>query len=80
MRLLLDTHVLLWWLNDSGRLSAAQREALGRAGEESPLLVSHISLWEMAILHNLDRIRLTMSLREWLSKAIAPPPVRCPVS
>ncbi len=76
MRLLLDTHVLLWWLNDSGRLSAGQQEVLGRAGEESPLLESHISLWEVAILHNLDRIRLAMPLREWLSKAVAPPLVR----
>lgn len=76
MRLLLDTHVLLWWLNDSGRLSAGQREALGRAGEKSPLLVSDISLWEVAMLHNLDRIRLDIPLREWLSKAVAPPRVR----
>jgi len=76
MRLLLDTHVLLWWLNDSGRLSAGQQGVLGQAGEESPLLVSHISLWEVAILHNLDRIRLAMPLREWLSKAVAPPLVR----
>ena len=76
MRLLLDTHVLLWWLNDSGRLSAGQRDALGRAGEKPPLLVSDISLWEVAMLHSLDRIRLAMPLRDWLSKAIAPPLVR----
>ena len=76
MRLLLDTHVLLWWLNDSGRLSAGQQEALGRAGEKSPLLVSDISLWEVAMLHNLGRIRLAIPLREWLSKAVAPPRVR----
>ena len=76
MRLLLDTHILLWWLNDSARLSAGQREALGRANEKSPLLVSDISLWEVAMLHNLDRIRLAMPLRDWLSKAVAPPLVR----
>ena len=76
MSLLLDTHILLWWLNDSGRLSAGQREALGRASEKSPLLVSDISLWEVAMLHSLDRIRLALPLREWLSKAVAPPLVR----
>jgi len=76
MRLLLDTHVLLWWLNDAGRLSAGQQKALGRAEEKSPLLVSDISLWEVAMLHNLDRIRLDIPLREWLSKAVAPPRVR----
>ncbi len=76
MSLLLDTHILLWWLSDSGRLSAGQREALARAGEKSPLLVSDISLWEVAMLHSLDRIRLALPLREWLSKAVAPPLVR----
>lgn len=76
MRLLLDTHVLLWWLNDSGRLSAGQREVLGRAGEESPLLVSDISLWEVAMLHSLGRIGLALPLRDWLSKAVAPPLVQ----
>ena len=76
MSLLLDTHILLWWLSDSSRLSAGQREALGRASEKSPLLVSDISLWEVAMLHSLDRIRLALPLREWLSKAVAPPLVR----
>ncbi len=76
MRLLLDTHVLLWWLNDSGRLSSGQREALDRASEKSPLLVSDISLWEVAMLHSLGRIGLALPLRDWLSKAVAPPRVR----
>lgn len=76
MRLLLDTHILLWWLNESGRLSAGQREVLDRAGQKSPLLVSDISLWEVAMLHSLDRIRLALPLRDWLSRAVAPPLVQ----
>ena len=38
--------------------------------------MSDISLWEVAMLHSLDRIRLALPLREWLSKAVAPPLVR----
>ena len=76
MRALLDTHVLLWWLDDLGRLSTAQREVVESADEESPLLVSDISLWEVATLRSLGRIQLAMSLREWLEKAVAPPLVR----
>ncbi len=41
-----------------------------------PLLVSEISLWEVATLHSLGRIQLTIPLREWLDKAVAPPLVR----
>ena len=76
MRPLLDTHVLIWWLDDRDRLSPAQREVVGSVGPESPLLVSDISLWEVATLHSLGRIRLAIPLREWLDKALAPPLVR----
>ena len=76
MRALLDTHVLIWWLNDRSRLSPAQQEVVGSADSESPLLVSDISFWEVATLCSLGRIRLGLPLREWLEKAAAPPLVR----
>lgn len=76
MTALLDTHILIWWLNNSNQLSPAQREVIGAASAQSPLLVSDISLWEVATLHNLGRIQLTIPLRAWLDKAVAPPLVR----
>lgn len=76
MTALLDTHILIGWLNDVSRLSPEQREVIESAGADSPLLVSDISLWEVATLYDLGRIRLTVPLREWLAKAVAPPLVR----
>ena len=76
MTALLDTHILIWWLNGSKRLSAAQQEVVASASAESPLMVSDISLWEVATLHSLGRIQLTIPLRAWLDKAVAPPLVR----
>ena len=76
MTALLDTHVLLWWLGDRDRLSVGQRRLLDSADADTPLLVSDISLWEVAMLHSLRRIRLSIPLREWLEKAVAPPLVR----
>ena len=73
MTALLDTHILIWWLNDSNRLSPAQQEIVSSASAESPLLVSDISIWEVATLHSLSRIQLTIPLRAWLDKAVAPP-------
>ena len=73
---LLDTHVLIWWLNEPGRLSPEQRAVPDKAGGDAPLHVSDISLWEVAMLHGLGRIRLALPLREWLDKATAPPLVR----
>ena len=50
---LLDTHILIWWLNQSSQLSSAQKEVLAAADADSPLLVSDISLWEAATLYTL---------------------------
>ena len=61
MTALLDTHILIWWINDSNRLSPNQQEVVASASAESPLLVSDISLWEVATLHSLGRIQLTIN-------------------
>ena len=76
MKALLDTHVLLWWLNDDVRLSSVQQAVLAARDPGNPFLVSDISLWEIATLHSLGRIRLAIPLRDWLEKAAAPPLVR----
>ncbi|MCY3821443.1 MAG: type II toxin-antitoxin system VapC family toxin [Gammaproteobacteria bacterium] len=76
MTALLDTHVLIWWLNDRMQLSTRQREVVEAATPDAPVFVSEISLWEVAMLASLDRIRLALPLREWLDKAVAPPLVR----
>lgn len=76
MKLLLDTHVLLFWVARDPRLTAAQSSAIGEASPDDPLLVADISLWEIATLANLGRIRLQRPLRGWLEAAVSPPLVR----
>ena len=76
MKALLDTHILLWWLVGAGRLSHAQAKAIGDASDESPLWVSEITLWEIAMLADLGRVNLRLPLRDWLEQATAPPLVR----
>jgi PIN domain nuclease of toxin-antitoxin system len=76
VKLLLDTHVLLWWLSDTERLPPAIRSAVEAAGPEAPLWVSDITLWEIATLESLGRIDLGLPLRDWLERATAPPLVR----
>ena len=53
MRLLLDTHVLLWAAVGSDRLSDESRELLEDARHE--VLYSAASLWEIAIKSSLGR-------------------------
>lgn len=76
MKALLDTHVLLWWFETDSRLSTAQQEILDSASGDMPLMVSDISLWEIATLESVGRIQLTIPLREWLEAAVAPPLVQ----
>jgi PIN domain nuclease of toxin-antitoxin system len=74
--LLLDTHVLLYWLARDPRLSEAQRAAIAAASPEEPLWVSDISLWEIATLVALGRVALQIPVRDFLDAAVAPPLVR----
>jgi len=73
VRILLDTHILLFWLGDGARLSKAQRAILEGVSPTSPALLATISLREIATLHELGRIVLDLPLRDWLEAATAPP-------
>ncbi len=54
MRLLLDTHALLWWLAGDRRLSRRARSAI--ADEENPVFVSAASAWEVSTKHRMGRL------------------------
>ncbi|MGK5025060.1 type II toxin-antitoxin system VapC family toxin [Janthinobacterium sp. RB2R34] len=54
MKLLLDTHLLLWAAGDPGRLSPVSRALIEDAGNE--LFFSPASLWEISIKHGLGRV------------------------
>ncbi len=52
MKVLLDTHALLWWVTDDPRLSSAARNAI----LDADVAVSVVSLWEIEIKRGLGRI------------------------
>ena len=54
MRLLLDTHALLWWLDGDRRLSLKARLAI--AIESSGILVSAASAWEITTKARLGKL------------------------
>ena len=70
MRLLLDTHVLLWWLADDRKLTKIARAVIANPSNE--VLVSSVSLWEIAIKASLGRIEVELDdlgsgdCTEWL--------------
>lgn len=56
MRLLLDTHVFLWWVLDDARLSQAARGVIG--DRDSEVLISAASALEIAMKAQRGRLRL----------------------
>ncbi len=55
MRVLLDTHALIWWLDNDARLSANARKRI--SDPKTTVLVSSASAWEMATKVRLGKLR-----------------------
>ena len=58
MRLLLDTHVLLWWLSDDRKLAKNARDII--ANPDNDVLVSSASAWEISIKAALGRLEIEL--------------------
>ncbi len=54
MKVLLDTHILLWWLAEDPALPTAARDAI--AGADTTVLVSAATAWEIAIKKAAGRL------------------------
>ena len=56
MKLLLDTHALLWFLGNNPQLSASARQHIENPAREK--FVSAASLWEIAVKLSLKKLKL----------------------
>ena len=62
MRLLLDTHVLIWWADQPEKLSHAALSAL--EDEANDLLLSVASVWEMQIKIQVGKLKVNLPLKD----------------
>lgn len=69
MRLLVDTHALLWAMDDPSPLSEVAREAL--QAPSNNLLISAATIWELSIKVGLGKLALGLPLKQWLETAVA---------
>jgi PIN domain nuclease of toxin-antitoxin system len=75
--LLLDTHIWLWYVeNDAKRFSRKIEPLIEAAVQRGELLISAISVWEIAVLDSLRRIELSHDVRTWVERALGFPGVR----
>jgi PIN domain nuclease of toxin-antitoxin system len=79
--IVLDTHVLLWWASDAGRLTVRAKRALERALRRGPVVASAISIFEITTAVRRGRLQLALPVEEWLFHLLRLPELRIePVS
>ena len=68
MRLLLDSHTLIWAVDDPTKLGS--QAAVSLQETDNDLLLSAATIWEIAIKVGLGKLSLSMPYRQWMSQAI----------
>ena len=74
MKILLDTHVWIWYLLKDKRLRRAHRSLMEDPSNE--LLLSSITIWEAHLLIERGRLAVSQTPKEWISLALQNLPVR----
>ena len=74
--LLLDTHTLVWSVQDSPKLGPQAKRTINQAARESRVAVSAITPWEIALLVSKDRLQLGVEVMQWIHVALAKPGVK----
>ena len=66
MRILIDTHVLIWYLEGNQELSRSRRQMIVNSDNE--IFVSVASLWEIAIKTSIGKLKISRSLADILQQ------------
>ncbi len=69
MRLLLDSHTVIWAADDPTQLSFLAQQLIQDPSHDR--LISAATIWEMAIKFGLKKLPLSLPYRQWMDKAIA---------
>ena len=72
---LVDTHVLVWLMQDNQRLSDAVKAVLRKASDDGCLIVSAITPWEIGLLVSKKRLFLDTEVQLWIDQALSFPGV-----
>jgi PIN domain nuclease of toxin-antitoxin system len=69
MRVLIDSHAIIWYVDQDNLLSLASHAAISDPANE--LLLSAGSIWEIGIKVGLGKIVLTQPFKLWMNQAIS---------
>jgi len=76
MKILLDTHILVWWYLNNSKLPDRYCQILDEVEvNNEQVYVSDISIWEIAKLVELNRLKLSTGIDTWLSDIMQNPSI-----
>jgi PIN domain nuclease of toxin-antitoxin system len=67
--IVLDTHVWLWWLHNPARLSPAADKLIQQEQGSGALIISTISVWEVAVKVQSGKLTIPMEINRWYELA-----------
>jgi PIN domain nuclease of toxin-antitoxin system len=67
--IIIDTHVWLWLLHEPNQLSDAARAQIEIEEPQNGILVSAISVWEIAVKSSLGKLALPLPIIDWYALA-----------
>jgi PIN domain nuclease of toxin-antitoxin system len=67
--IVLDTHAWVWFLSNPELLSKKAKRYVDAAVKENAIMISSISVWEVALLVARKRLILTLELSDWIAKS-----------
>ena len=73
MKYLMDTHVWIWWNMSSEKLSKRVRSLTTNLSQKDELLLSAISPWEFAKLHEKGQLAISCDPEDWIAQALQMP-------
>ena len=74
--LVLDTHTLVWLMNDNPKLGSKAKDVIRRAYRQKCAWISAITPWEIALLVGKNRLNLGKDVLVWIRDALKVPGVQ----
>lgn len=68
MKVLLDTHIFLWFVSDNPKLSNSLKETIEDG--QNTIYLSIASLWEMSIKYSLGKLKLNTDYEKFIEEEV----------
>lgn len=70
--IVLDTHALIWWVNGDDLLSDKAKKLIDKTIKNNKeIIISSISVWEIAMLTEQKRLLLSIDINKWINEVSA---------